>query len=436
MALQGVILYLLVLFPAALLIEDSPNSHPDGPPITCGRLGSEKLLRKKSSNSICCGDEQYSPDTHCCCWDGALRTEARGCSRCCEQDKNQAPLACCGQRPFDPSSAVCCGLKILAHPLRCCGGGAYHTNTQLCCGPLGREKILSKKHEENICCGDGQYSNGTHECLGDPPRVKERPVSPGTRSDRASIPRPAEYRGIEISFQSCGQGAYHTNTQLCCGPLGREKILSKEHEENICCGDGQYSNGTHECLGDPPRVKERPVSPGTRSDRAFIPMPAEYRGIEISFQSCGQGAYHTNTQLCCGPLGREKILSKEHEENICCGDAQYSNGTHECLGDPPRVKERPVSPGTRPVSPGTRSDRATIPRPADSSALPVSSVMAEQLAPSTVNLPVAEPGGRPRVRVSGRGPADPPDSRGTGPAPSSPSPWTRLRGMLFRSGRS
>ncbi|XP_059931148.1 galaxin-like [Gadus macrocephalus] len=427
MALQGVILYLLVLFPAALLIEDSANSHPDGPPITCGRLGSEKLLRKKSSNSICCGDEQYSPDTHCCCWDGALRTEARGCSHCCEQDKNQAPLACCGHRPFDPSFAVCCGLKILAHPLRCCGGGAYNNNTQLCCGSLGREKILSKIHEENICCGDGQYSNGTHECLGDPPRVKERSVSPGTRSDRASIPRPAEYRGIETSFQCCGQGAYNNTTQLCCGPLGREKILSKIHEENICCGDGQYSNGTHECLGDPPRVKERSVSPGTRSDRASIPRPAEYRGIETSFQCCGQGAYNNTTQLCCGPLGREKILSKNHEENICCGDGQYSNGTHECLGDPPRVKERSVSPGTR-------SDRASIPRPADSSALPVSSIMAEQLAPSTVNLPVAEPGGRPRVRVSG--PADPPDSRGTGPAPSSPSHWTRLRGMLFRSGRS
>ncbi|XP_030192952.1 galaxin isoform X2 [Gadus morhua] len=359
MALQGVILYLLVLFPAALLIEDSPNSHPYGPPITCGRISSEKLLRKKSSNSICCGDEQYSPDTHCCCLDGAFRTEARDCSLCCEQDKNQAaPIgdlalfesnvskddshnivrqpchpstACCGQQAFDPSSAVFCGLTILVHPLRCCGGGAYHTNTQLCCGPLGREKILSKKHEENICCGDAQYNNGTHECLGDPRRVKERPVSPGTCSDRASIPRPA-------------------------------------------------------------------------------------------------GLYNPNTQLCCGPLGRRKILSKKHEENNCCGDAQYNNGTHECLGDPPSVKERPVSPGTR-------SDRASIPRPADSSALPVSSVMAEQLAPSTVNLPVAEPGGRPRVRVSGRGPADPPDSRGTGPAPSSPSPRTTLRGMLFRSGR-
>ncbi|CAL8331841.1 unnamed protein product [Boreogadus saida] len=309
MALQGAMLYLLVLFPAALLIEDSPNSHPDGPPITCGRLGSEKLLRKKSSNSICCGDEQYSPDTHCCCWDGALRTEARGCSRCCEQDQSQAPLACCGPRPFDPSAAVCCGLKVLAHPLRCCGGGAYNTTTQLCCGPLGREKILSKKQEENICCGDAQYSNGTHECWGDPPRVQERPVSPGTRPvspgtrpDRASIPRPAEYRGIETSCKSCGQGAYNTTTQLCCGPLGREKILSKKQEENICCGDAQYSNGTHECWGDPPRVQERPVSPGTR--------PASP------------------------------------------GTRPASPGT------------RPASPGTRPASPGTRSDRASVPRPA------------------------------------------------------------------------
>ena len=80
---------------------------------------------------------------------------------------------------------------VLAETEPCVSSGDYNTSTQLCCGPLGREKILSKKHEENICCGDAQYNNGTHECLGDPPSVKERPVSPGTRSDRASIPRPA-----------------------------------------------------------------------------------------------------------------------------------------------------------------------------------------------------------------------------------------------------
>ena len=91
-----------------------------------------------------------------------------------------------GCKVLEPGNNV-----VSAETEPCVSSGDYNTSTQLCCGTLGKEKILSKKQEENICCGDAQYSNGTHECLGDPPSVKERPVSPGTRSDRASIPRPA-----------------------------------------------------------------------------------------------------------------------------------------------------------------------------------------------------------------------------------------------------
>ncbi|CAL8239052.1 unnamed protein product, partial [Gadus morhua 'NCC'] len=102
MALQGVILYLLVLFPAALLIVRN----------CCARNPATVSAVETNSTAL-------TPTA--AAWTG-VPYRSPGLLLCCEQDKNQAPLACCGQQPFDPSSAVFCGLTILAHPLRCCGG--------------------------------------------------------------------------------------------------------------------------------------------------------------------------------------------------------------------------------------------------------------------------------------------------------------------------
>jgi hypothetical protein len=54
-------------------------------------------------------------------------------------------------------------------------------------------------------------------------------------------------------------------------------------------------------------------------------------------------AYNVDRQLCCGRLGSEKILMKEHKDSICCGDVQYNPQTQRCCGDPPEINELSVS---------------------------------------------------------------------------------------------
>ena len=53
--------------------------------------------------------------------------------------------------------------------------------------------------------------------------------------------------------------------------------------------------------------------------------------------------YNEDRQLCCGRLGSEKILMKEHKDSICCGDVQYNPQTQRCCGDPPEINELSVS---------------------------------------------------------------------------------------------
>ncbi|KAK0145968.1 Galaxin [Merluccius polli] len=270
------------------------------PQLCCGHLGSEKILHKESNDSICCGDGQYNPKTHCCCGDLLLRIETQKCSKCCEEDENQAP------------SCMSSSLRL---------SEAYNVDRQLCCGDLGSEKILHKESNDSICCGDGQYNPKTHCCCGDLLlRIETQKCSKCCEEDENQAPS-CMSSSLRLSE------AYYVDRQLCCGDLGSEKILHKESNDSICCGDGQYNPKTHCCCGDLLlRIETRKCSKCCEEDENQAPscMLSSLRLSE---------AYNVDRQLCCGDLGSEKILHKESNNSICCGDGQYNPKTHCCCGD-------------------------------------------------------------------------------------------------------
>jgi len=66
---------------------------------------------------------------------------------------------------------------------------------------------------------------------------------------------------------------YNVDKQLCCGRRGSEKILQKESNHSVCCGDVQYNNKTQGCCGDPPEIRDTSVPSETDSDQALAQEP-------------------------------------------------------------------------------------------------------------------------------------------------------------------
>ncbi|CAL8337800.1 unnamed protein product [Arctogadus glacialis] len=297
--------------------------------LCCGRLRSEKILMKEHKGSVCCGDVQYNPETQRCCGDPPKINELSvSYETDCKQVLTQEPTA----------NNMMSGPGTLS---KCCGLEAYNVDRQLCCGRLRREKILMKEHKDSVCCGDVQYNPETQGCCGDPPKINE-----------LSVPYEKDYQGLTQEptvnnmipapgtlSKCCGLEAYNVDQQLCCGRLGREKILMKEHKGSVCCGDVQYNPETQRCCGDPPKINELSVSYETQGPTANNMMSEP--GTLSKY--CGLEAYNVDRQLCCGRLRREKILMKEHKGSVCCGDVQYNPETQGCCGDPPEINDLSVS---------------------------------------------------------------------------------------------
>ncbi|CAL8330172.1 unnamed protein product [Boreogadus saida] len=319
------------------LMGSTPEAYNVDRQLCCGRLGSEKILKKEHKDSVCCGDVQYNPETQGCYGDPPKINEL---SVPYETDSDQGLTQ-------DPTAN-----NMIPEPgtlYKCCGQEAYNVDRQLCCGRLRSEKILMKEHKDSVCCGDVQYNPETQRCYGDPPEINDLSVSCETDCKQVLTQEPKannRMSGPGTLSKCCGQEAYNVDRQLCCGRLGSEKILKKEHKDSVCCGDVQYNSETQGCYGDPPEINELSVPYEKDSDQGLTQEPTANNMIPAPgtlSKYCGQEAYNVDRQLCCGRLRSEKILMKEHKDSVCCGDVQYNPETQGCYGDPPKINELSVS---------------------------------------------------------------------------------------------
>ncbi|TKS80995.1 Calmodulin [Collichthys lucidus] len=196
--------------------------------LLCGQDNKGMILKRKSSDHVCCGpDKQYNTKTECCCFtDRGFEIQSIQ-HNCCKNEsahvteglsENVSPR--CGLRAYDSLKEICCGTTIIAKPApnsQCCGQEAIDADKHLCCGKNGSEKILRRNSPDHVCCGpDKQYNTETECC----------------------------HYNASFEIHSLNSG----NCELRCGQDNKGMILKRKSSDHVCCGpDKQYNTKTECC---------------------------------------------------------------------------------------------------------------------------------------------------------------------------------------------
>ncbi|XP_029923043.1 galaxin isoform X2 [Myripristis murdjan] len=287
--------------------------------LCCGLMGKDIILPKKTKEDKCCGDVTYNPIKECCC--DSLLVEDRNCSKCCEEDRVRPPPNMT-EPGYNTTSHICCGSTLslkLGPNTKCCGQEAYDADKKLCCGVKGKDIILPKKTKEK-CCGNVTYNpikecccfrdslhvetrNCSKCCEEDPVRPPPDMIEPGYNTTSHICCDSTLSLKLWPNAKCCGQEAYDADMKLCCGLMGKERILTKKTKEDKCCGNVTYNPSIQCCcFRDSLHVETRGCTKCCEEDPAVPPDMTET-------------GYNTTSHICC-----DSTLSLKLWPNAkCCG---------------------------------------------------------------------------------------------------------------------
>ncbi|XP_075891858.1 uncharacterized protein LOC142895019 [Nelusetta ayraudi] len=317
------------------------------------------ILERHSERHKCCGHEQYDSGTHCCCSNNdALGIHPLGSSCCsthsdvmfCGPSRRKHPrasvdLKCCGEEQFSNLTHCCCqvGEALQIHPKEssCCPqdpavpvfspGPLYDF-----CGPTKTRHLRKSVHHK--CCGSNYFSSLTHCCC-----------------------QVGEALEIRLKDSSC---CPLESDVMFCGPSRRKH--PRTSVDLKCCGEEQFSNLTHCCcqVGEALQIhpKESSCCPQDPAVPVFSPGPlydfcgstkTRHLRKSVHHKCCGSNYFSSLTHCCCQvgealeirlkdssccPLESDVMFCgpsrRKHPRTSvdlkCCGEEQFSNLTHCC----------------------------------------------------------------------------------------------------------
>ncbi|XP_042343372.1 galaxin [Plectropomus leopardus] len=300
------------------------------------------ILKKKSSDHLCCGHDQFHKKTECCCpTKGGLQVQPLQ-SSCCKK---------CGAERYNEFTQLCCQSTVVEKPAhaKCCGEKAINKHTHLCCGP--GKLILKRDSRDHECCGHRQYNQRTQCCYPTKDGLKISPIHSCCSGVQQQKPTPQPICR-EPNSKLCGSTCYNPNdsrccernqgnSQWCCAPGQCDGTPSVYNPDTHICCDGcvsewnpwkdQCYGGTangpdlrgHLCCNNTLHTdgedREECSEVGTSYSPAketmcwskFHDQPGQY--------CCGKETYHSDAEICCNGHSHQKT-----ENTHCCGVAAYN----------------------------------------------------------------------------------------------------------------
>ncbi|KAJ3077390.1 hypothetical protein HDU98_000040 [Podochytrium sp. JEL0797] len=305
----------------------------------------------------------------------------------------QGSLTCCDLCNINLATDPC-GYSTQYGQLSCAlGGGFCQSSTCDNCTLLTACESCTSNGQctDGLACNNGQCSNSASQCSSNPtPATTAPPVPPSTSGsltccDLCNINTSPDLCGYSTEYGqlSCALGGGFCQSSTCdnCTLLTACDSCTSDGQctDGLGCNDGQCSNSSSQCSGNPaptttaniPPAPTTPPAPTGLSccDLCNINTSPDLCGFSAEYGqlSCALGGGFCQSSTCnsCTLLTACDSCTSDGQctDGLGCNDGQCSNSSSQCSGNPAPTTTANIPPTPTPPAPSNSPTPSTTSAP-------------------------------------------------------------------------